>query len=337
MPITFDFSVLLKKIKENLLPILLFFGITPLTIYFSFKILTPDYFDRNYKTFQEVFDLSLAILSSGIFLAILKWFQFMGFFKTAIETIISSSEFDEKLEKTVYRTVYSDDFLKQQKDLTNLWKRVNRNLFKSEFPEELVEKIEKEMSDVFLHNSSLSHYFKNYIVKVKITLTADDFLEIEELCELRLIRPNTEKFPFDFKYFIKKTSDIDSISNITFNSIIADGKPFDLGNIENTELPDSQISKKIVLELEGRKEYEITSRISLKFNINKDFEYECFSERFVDYLRTEIQFSQNLRVIFLPLGNETFSDVSEGPGTFVKVYQSVLLPQKGFRLIFIKI
>lgn len=179
-----------KKFKEYLLPVILVMGLCLLITYFTFKILDPAYFNSNINSFKELFGIALAILSSGIFLAVLKWFQFMGFFREELQGYISSSHFDEKLQKTFYDVLYSDDFLKKQKNLDEIWRRVTRCLFKSEFSEEISDKVNIKLGNVFFHNNKLSHFYRNYIIQIHVTLSKDDFLTIEETTEVKIVRPD---------------------------------------------------------------------------------------------------------------------------------------------------
>src|SRR6266542_1546658 len=121
-----NYGAIGKKFKEYLLPVILVGGIFLLITYFTFKFLDPEYFNANINSFKELFGIALAILSSGIFFAVLKWFQFMGFFREELQGIISSSQFDQKLQKAFCDVLYSDDFLKKQQNLDEIWRRVTR-------------------------------------------------------------------------------------------------------------------------------------------------------------------------------------------------------------------
>jgi len=331
-----SWSAFKQKVKEYLLPIVLILGIFLLAIYFIFKYFDPLYFQTHLNGFKELFGISLAILSSGIFLAVLKWFQFMGFFKVELQNIIGSSQFDQKLQDTFQEVLYSDEFLKKQKNLDVIWRRVTSCLFKSEFSDEISEKVNSKLEDVFFHNSKLSHYYRNYIINIEVHLDENNFLHIKETTEVKVIRPNAGKFKYDFCYYIDKTDINDTISAVNCTFIKIDSKELNLTELLVESNNDKEIIKKAIVEVEGKQEYNIISEIELIYNIDIDYEYKFFSERIIDYIRADVKFSNNLRVLFVPIGNESFVDINSTSQNLVKVYNNLLLPEKGFRLIFIK-
>lgn len=324
------------SVKKNLLPIVLVLGIFLILLYFIFKYLVASYFNAHLNGFKELYGIALAILSSGIFLAVLKWFQFMGFFKEELENIIGSSQFDEKLQHTFHEVLYSDEFLKKQKNLDIIWKRVTSCLFKSEFPDEISDKINSKLVDVFFHNSKLSHYYRNYMINITVSLDENNFLHIKETTNVKVIRPNIEKFEYDFCYYIDKTDIDDKISAVNCTYIKIDSTELNLTDLLIESNNDKSIIKKSSVEVEGSIEYNISSEVNLIYNIATDYEYKFFSERIIDYIRVDINFSKNLNVLFVPIGNEDFEDFTSTPQNLVKVFNNLLLPEKGFRLIFIK-
>ena len=87
------------KLKEYTLPTLIMIPIFALVFYYTIKFADRNFYTAHSGTFKELFSIALAILSGGIFLAVMKWIQFMGFFREEIIAIFGSIEFDEKLQK----------------------------------------------------------------------------------------------------------------------------------------------------------------------------------------------------------------------------------------------
>ena len=110
-------SLAKRKLVEYLLPVLLGLATLLLILYYLFKFAFPDFFTSNTSGFKEIFGISLAILSSGIFLAVLKWFQFMGFFRQELHKIIESSGFNSQLQNTFHDVLYSDEFLEKRSNM----------------------------------------------------------------------------------------------------------------------------------------------------------------------------------------------------------------------------
>jgi hypothetical protein len=329
-----NFGRIVRKIKEYTLPVLLVFGLILLTTYYFFKFFSFTTFKQHEEDFKELFAIALAITSSGIFLAVLKWFQFMGIFRKEFQDIIRSSEFDNKLEKSVSDIFYSDEFLKKQSDLEHLWRKVNRCFFKNEFPDEFAERIETRIRDLLFYNRKLSHYFKNFVCTLSITLEGE-YLTIEEITEAKVIRQDLKEFDLELKYHVKRFGAEDAQSSVHFNSLHINKISQDIANVDESGSSDYAIQKRITIKPTGHLQYDMISNITLIQNI-KDYEYSLNFERFVDYFRVDVKHSPNLNIIFNSIGNDEFEEPLRIEAGFVKVFTGLLLPEKGFRLIFVR-
>lgn len=323
-----------KKATEYLLPFILGLAIVMLILYYVFRFIFSDFFSAHSGSFKELFSIALAILSSGIFLAVLKWFQFMGFFREELHSIIQSSQFNNQLQDTFNDVMYSEEFLAERKDIEAIWKRVTRCYFKSEFTSDISDKINKKLSNIFYHNNKISHFMRNNIISMNITLDDTGFLTIEETCEYKIMRPREDEFTFDFCYYIERIDETDIRSKIEIISFSLDGQLQDIKNSIEKKTDGNFIQEKYTTTIKGKREYDIIIKAKLCYNINHDNMYSCFNERVVEYTRVEVTFTQNLLIQFIPIGNEPFTDLTQEPQKFIKVFNDILLPEKGFRLIF---
>lgn len=328
-----SFSNGLKKI---VLPVLFTIGIGLLVIYYVFKIFFSEFFYANENGFKELMGFGLAITSSGIFLAVLKWFQFMGFFREELHNIIESSEFDRKLETSIHHVVYDDEFLSKRNDLEDLWKRVNRALFKNQFSEKLAEKIEQKMQDLFFHNSNLSHYYENFLQSINVSLDEEDFLTVNITTEAKIVGRSIDEFNYDLCYYIEKVDQADAKSKVLYNKVMIDRTEIELSNLKEVD-EGLMLYKRFQTTLQGKKEYIMFHDITLVYKMNDGVdEYRLFAERFMDYFRIEVKYSSNLKVVFIPLGNDDYDEIQTTTGGFIRAYPDILLPEKGFKLILIK-
>ncbi|MCG2616978.1 hypothetical protein LZZ85_21960 [Terrimonas sp. NA20] len=324
-----------KRMLEFMLPILLGLATSLLLLFYIFKLGFSTFFISHADGFKEMFGIALAILSSGIFLAVLKWFQFMGFFKEEMHKIVKSSQFNEQLQDSFNNVLYSDEFLQNRSDIEDIWKRVTRCYFKSEFPHEVSDKINEKLSNIFFHNNNISHFFRTCIMTINVSLDEHGFLSIEEITESKMIRNNTDPFQYDFCYYVKRLSETDQKSFIEIYHFSVDGKTMDLASITKNETTVNRIQEKLDVKLEGKKEYNLVIKSRLTYNIDLDNIYTHYNQRAVEYMRVEINYSANLSTYFLPIGNEKFTGEAVGQ-KLIKVYNDLLLPEKGFNLIFIK-
>jgi hypothetical protein len=168
-------------------------------------------------------------------------------------------------------------------------------------------------------------------------LGEDDFVTVNITIEASIVRSITDKFDYNVGYFVEKVDKTDTLTGITYNKIIIDKKETDLSKSISVQEEGFNISKELKLELEGKKEYVFFSDITLVYKMtDDDDEYQLSAERFIDYLRISVKYSSNLKVVFVPLGNEVFENIKTTSNAFIKSYADVLLPEKGFRLVFMK-
>ena len=146
-----DFDKLRIKIYKNLFWILLLIGV--FIIYMS----TWGFFNTYFKYILE--KIGLAVLSSGVFAAVLKSLQFTGIFKKEIEKIVLGTK-----------------FIENRNDLPKLWRKVSRSVYNKKFP-----KISKELENIVLKNyfpTDHAYYYTDF----RYTL------DIEELTEDNIIK-----------------------------------------------------------------------------------------------------------------------------------------------------
>lgn len=96
-------------------------------------------------------------LTSGIFAGVLKSIQFTGLFKEELGKIVSGTE-----------------FLKNRKDLPDLWKRISKLIYEEKFPE-----ISRQLEETILENyfpTKARHYNENVVVSVVIHELTDDLV-----------------------------------------------------------------------------------------------------------------------------------------------------------------
>ncbi|HEY0670128.1 MAG TPA: hypothetical protein VGD22_18250, partial [Sphingobacteriaceae bacterium] len=327
-----------QKLKEYSMPATLLTGIFIVVLYFVFKYLIKDIFNAHINGFKELFGIGLTILGSGIFFAVLKWFQFMDFFKNELEAVINSGEFDRKLENAVSKSFYEDAYIQrlEESGKIQLWKRVTHAVFKSELPANILESVDQKLSGLLFHNSKISHFYAHYFITLMVNLDEDGFLTIEERSEVKIIRPSTDPFKLDIDYNIIKSGADDNVSKIEIEQMLVDNQIIQL--IEDKQEPSNpnDVRTKHWLSLSGSTEYQTCSVIKLKWKLDLDNRYEFYSERIINHLRVDVTTSPNVEALFVPIGLEIFDLNVYPPNRYVRNYSKTLLPEKGFRLIFVR-
>jgi hypothetical protein len=143
---------------------------------------------------------------------------------------------------------------------------------------------------------------------------------------------------YDFSYYITKHLQGDVKSDVKYEYLEVNRERINLDPYVTTSNDEKGLSRTALIPLENCREYQIVSKVVLCYNIHTDPEYKFFSERVIDYIRADVKFNaERLRLFFLSIGNEEFRDGEGGDGELVKIYEDLLLPERGFRVIFVKI
>lgn len=325
----------LDKLKEYLFAIFLIIAFTILVTCFLFRICDKEYYDSHKTIFDFITQVGLTILTAGVFAATLKYFQFMGIFRKEINNIIDSTEFENKLQKSINSAVYSVEFLSSQKDINRIWKNTTICLLKSYFPL-ITDKVESKLSNQLFLSSSLSHYYQNYIIHLEVNLINETHLEIKEVSSYNVIRSTEDTFDFKFEYSIPKLPTEDNLTKVEIisTSINNEDKVIEYQN-NNTITEGDILVTKYRFAISGSKEYEFKHSINLCYPITIDKEYEFFCERILENLTIFLHVDPKLDYIFAPLNNEIIGK-REVNKLVEYSYKGILLPNNGFRFYFIK-
>lgn len=124
---------------------------------------------KNPKLIDIIEKASLAILSSGIFAAVLKSIQFTGLFK-------------EEIEKVMLGT----DFVKNRMDLPQLWKTISQTIYKRKFPN-ISEDLENIILDTYFPTND-DYYYEDYIVTINIEEINSNFeIKYTQICKYKVV------------------------------------------------------------------------------------------------------------------------------------------------------
>jgi hypothetical protein len=195
----------MKKYFNNwwLISMLTFFtGIGMLIYYYSAKSLHQSAFFEFWGTVGKT------MLASGLFLAILKSFQFLGIFQ-------------EELRKVIY----TDEFLSKRKDIKEVWGRTTQALFETLYPE-IGKEIENAIYNKHIPNK-LNFFYSDMDVSYTVKKLDDDHIE---LIETQYITLSTGQKTTEYKFYhhvivpnetcnIYKKDDILDVVNISVNDI----------------------------------------------------------------------------------------------------------------------
>lgn len=266
----------------------------------------------------------ISIISSAIFITIVKSRQFSEIFHTQLKDII-----------------YCTGYLKNRKDIRDLWLKTSKALYEESFPE-LCDTIEENLEEYIPIDSR--KYYENYSYKIDISFDEkeSDFINLEERETFDLITRDKEEMDYKSSCIFNKVDYNDKYSTYKL-------KTFKVNNKD--EMPTSkQLTKnfkykgKKVLIVHNRSfkgsnrykfEKEELKRYSLKVENTKS--HSC-QHIFKNYT-LEVTHPEDLEVAFYE--NGTLNNFKVIPIRTVgncKVqrfeYEGIMFKNQGIRLIF---
>ncbi|MDM1397083.1 hypothetical protein HX049_07835 [Myroides odoratimimus] len=275
-----------------------------------------------YSTLTQV---ATAILSSGVFTAVLKSIQFTGIFKNELKDILTTSE-----------------FLNNRNDLPLLWREITKSLYKRKFPE-ISNSLEEHILSTYLPiNADI--YYDNYNVSILIDDIDEDFnITYTQTCSYQVI------MDIDCKKTIievsSQISDDDDPQGSITNELLyfkIDGDDVDLKEDPSTIDDNKKTLYKIPLEnsTPGVK-YEIESQYKRTYPL-KNENYKLFRMNYItSNMIVNIQFPEHVRVSFFNIGlkSDAFVPIGDNFKNHIcKVLKNnIILPHQGFGLSFERI
>lgn len=266
----------------------------------------------------------LAILSSGVFAATLKAFQFSGVFREELISII-----------------YNVDHLEQRKDIEDIWKAVSKIIYQKKFP---------DISDA-IHRTILSTYFPTNInfyydsikqdVKYQLVPGKEGFLDQKDFLKINVKAVDKSKFTINYavEQFRSKTDTDDTsfaLKDLTINRKNETTKYQKLAT-ENTQSEIGLLSTKFEIELEGSETYSIIVRSAKRFSIDYDSNKEFVSSKFVAQFDLTVEHPESIEPMFFALGTaKAFSEEGSDEATLRRSYKHLIFPQQGYKLLLVR-
>lgn len=267
--------------------------------------------------------VGVAVLSSGIFAAILKSIQFSGIFQEELAKVIYSRNYLEKQDR---------------KFLEDIWKLTSKVLYTQRFP-----KINEKIETIVLKHyfpSDHKYYFENFRVFYNnidiINENGTDYVTYEQVTSGKLV-PIDEKGKFPWINIFRYEVDAASYREVTKITITK------CSNHEVTDLTEefktTGKSGRYEKLLDCENEYEFWKGEKRKFPLNiSSNELQDFSiSKVTNGMIISISFSKNVRISFVSKTVSEFQTLNNTEGKLTMEHKELLLPSQGFCLILGKI
>lgn len=256
--------------------------------------------------------LGKTILASGIFALLLKTIQFMGVFK-------------EELSKVVYDT----RFLKNRKDLPEVWEGVSKVVFKNKFPS-ISNRLLKDITEVYFPTGHGSYYDElEHFISYKYTDATKNTIELTYTVYMNIICDSPQKETiYEYTNVFTFRESKDELIHLT-NSIKVDG---------DTKIPiqkestyENQLTRNYKVRLTGKEKYKIERREIRNYFLDIDNIMYFTAIKITNNIKIDIVHPDDLDVIFKKCGTINEFELKNSTTTFKQYkYSGIIYPQQGY-------
>lgn len=319
-------SNFLKELKDGSLNILKGYSWIPLFLLGGILVILSfiPYIEK-YDFFSKgLYSIGTTIITSVIFL-----------------TIVKSKQFSEIFKKQLRSIIYCTEYLENRKDIRTLWLTTSKAMYEKNFPE-LCEKIENNLEKYIPIDSS--KYYENYVYKVDISFDDENenFIILKERETFDLISRTKEAIEYISSTVFEKEDYKEQISNYELKSFKINGEKIDCREPElkvDKKFKGKKISVIHKRNLKGRNKYSIEKEEYKKYSLKvENTKSHTCSHIFNDYT-LEVTHPKDLEVSFYE--NGTLNNFDKKPNREVGnaivqryEYNGIMFMNQGTRIIF---
>ena len=302
---------------------------------YSLNETVNDSLNKYDKVISYFANISILFFTAGIFSVSLKYFQFLGIFEAEFKKVISSKDFDQKLEKQLKQITFSEDFLIEQSNLPELWETVTLCKYKQQFPE-IYPKLKKKIDNELFITDNISYYYKNFQINYNIEQIDTNYVKVIESASLTIVRPDINEFEWDFGVTFDDTEDKKIKYDLSYEVKNGNGIVFDSSDIK-TRKKLGLINKYITKKLSGHLEYHIERRIELVQDLRVDRQFSFASDRIIDDISLKIQHCDNLSVFFTTVNkNKMYHNGASNKDELAYINRDIFLSGEKFKIFIYK-
>ncbi len=304
----------IKKIFhfKSSLPILFLIvggGLLIWCVFFPFEASSP-------KWYQFGLKLGEILLVSSLLSFLTSTVEYLGVFRDALTDVI-----------------YDNKFLKNRKDLEEIWLKVSKALFKSKFPNinnALLGTIKKN----YLPEDEVCYYsdYRN-ISEIKYDSNDKAYIIVSNEISFTLKVVDASQITFPMNNWICTGEDNKDNVEFKFESVKVNGVLVDVKS-KGIFFENNQILFKNEIELKGHTEYKIEQVIHKKYLL-KDDNYIGFKAKWlVNNMNVQLFYPKEMDVLFVDRGtSDKFNLVKKRDGYLEYEYKGLILRKQGYIMI----
>lgn len=271
--------------------------------------------------FAEIISkIGFTVLTSGVFAAIMKSFQFIGIFKQEIENVILESKFIEK-----------------RNDLPELWKKISQCIYKQKFPE-----ISNDLQQIILSAyfpTNHQYYYEDAVISINIeSLDENEIIRYTQTSKIKVVLSETVDSVLMTQYYSLDKSENAQKSKCERIYYKVDGEDkLDQMAIETSET-EFEINRISSLKISGKRTFMLEFKEAREICI-KDDNIKLFRmNNITKEMDVNISFPDNLLVTFFNVGVvKNFEPKHlDSKNTISRIHKSgLILPFQGFGLSYV--
>lgn len=242
--------------------------------------------------------------------------------------VANAAQFLRLFKQELQNIVYGKEFIGKQKDVSDIWDTVSKQLFKNKFP-----RIHAEFLSViksYFPKDEVS-YYDDYETHIKIEWhdCCRDLIKVTDSVRFNLIAESEDKFVYPL---ITTTCVKDKETYHNELALTVNGKQPKHITIEETT-SGNEICQTQKIELKGSKKYEIEYTRTKMYSLKDDHFIGFRAKYIVKDLRVCLEYPDDIDAQFICRGiQKEFRDVIRGQSKnkIEKRYSGIILPKQGY-------
>lgn len=243
---------------------------------------------------QTVFlTIGTILLSSGAFTAITKSKSFIEIFKNTLQEI-----------------VYNERFLKNQKNIDEIWEKITKTLCDQNF-DGLSNTIFENIKKSYLPINN-DFYYEDYSINIIIQLdpTDEDYVIISEETKCKIKTKNNEDV-YKFRSGLTCNSDDGSETTHNLEYLIINGEEQDLKGLVTKKINNRRLEVNGAFPVKGKKTYNIKRKENKRYNFKLNPNRIHTAIKLYKDMDISVHFSNKLEISFIELGTTQKWEKSE--------------------------
>jgi len=294
-------------------------------VYFTVAVIFILFPNTSYSPFTDFWNnllqkIGFVGLTSGVFASILKSIQFTGLFQEELTKVISGSE-----------------FLKNRKDLPDLWKKISKSIYAEKFPE-ISDLLEDRILTTYFPMDK-NHYNEDLVVSIIIhEINSDFIITYTQTVEYNAIM-DSEMNQSNIGYTDTITDDEGVEEKNELLSFKIDGVEIDREKCREVKKENGKIKHIHNVPITGKKKFRVFQKVKNTYSLKGENVKLLRFNTITRNIDVTVSYNKDIEVSFFNVGliNDFKPIHTDIENTLSRRHRDdLILPKQGFGLSFNK-